>query len=541
MYANGYRLKKKDLLLVLLKQTKNKQQIMRISPKLMTKGINNKSSLELVEASIEQNNNTVDQHNRLYKGIFDPDYELKWLSKLRQKLLEVSPIVAIDEIRKTTKWRNYNYSQLYDGIMLDCSGLQRLYKTIDSLINKVKKILDINNICYKIGLAHNVANAWIFARSVAKDNNYAVFTSLEDVYKLPISALRLKPEDFIIMKEFGIETIKHLNNIPSQEIASTISTDTLNELNKIKDLLPEHINETHKKSKYIVKKHYELPLYSKNTLINEVHKILNELLTKLEITEIGASSFILKISNREKTGNEDYRITKRFSLYSINYSNTKSIKEILFPLIESINIRSNTINYIAIMAEHITPNNHALHCTRLPGTPLHSQHSGIPVNSINMQDVEHVTMFNNYIYLNYGEHFAKRFTVLNNHLPTIGLQNINSSNTLNNNHHPIHCKPSIIFEHPIPIKLILNHQTNTPEKWLFKDYKINIAQFIFLEKMENDWWNNKSSTERSYYALLDLFGTWWWLYKQQDSLTMTSHEYGEKQIENNWYIHGIWI
>ncbi len=528
LYALSHSLKGEPLLLVLLEETVGGLRAIRVSSALEARGVHVGSSLVLVRARC----------SGVHEGLFDEKFEFRWLKSVRKSLLKVSPIVMIDSVRSGDDWGSYGYSHLYDGIVVDCNGLERLYKSFGALIEKVLGILDATRVNYRLGFGPTVASSWALSRFIAEDRNCAFFKSFDQIYDLPLNALRVPREQIKLMHDFGLRKISDVISLDKSEIAERVCVSVVRELERINGVFIECLDRALDSDVYEVEEVYEDPISSKGVVTVEVQRLLCKLLSLLESSCCGARLFILKI-NFIDVRNGQCEIVKRFSLYSGR--SIGEIKTIVFPMIEALSV-AGSITRISIRADKVSI--------------LSNESRGLFGR---IDDCEGSVEFRNFIVSNYGDNFAQKIVCRDSYLPEHASAKVALSSNSNvsgvvrdrGERAVDRGRPSVVLSRPFSVVVLMSSCGLMPLFLVIREREIKIVEFVFTERLDSEWWRAGVEFTRDYYAVLDEFGIWWWLYRQwnagdsADRGAQTASNGNNSPISGfntvEWFIHGLWV
>lgn len=525
LYALSHSLNRESLLLVLLEEAAGGLRAMRVSSALEAQGVLIGAPLAFVRAKC----------GHVREGFFDAKFELRWLKSIRKKLLKVSPIVMIDSIRSGSEWGSYGYSHLYDGIAVECTGLERLYRNSAALIEKVQSILEPAGINYRLGFGPTVASAWSLARFVAEDRSCAFFHSFDQIYDLPLDALRVSREQIKLMQDFGLQKVREVVALNKSEVAERIGLSVAHELEKMRGVFIERLDRFIDSEACEVENFYDDPISSKGIVAAEVQRLLSNLLSSLESAGRGARLFFLKI-NFVDVHKEEGEIVKRFSLYSGR--SIGEIKTIIHPMVEGISI-AGSIFRISIRADKVS---------------TLSNESRILFGSKNT--CEDLIEFRNFIVSHYGDTFAKKIACQERYLPEYSSVKIALSSDSNisqmvrdrDEGAVDRGRPSVVLSKPFSVIVLMSSCGLSPSFLVIREKEVKIIESIFTERLDSEWWRAGVEFTRDYYAVLDEFGIWWWVFRQWVPKEWSGNDsvLRSTQIDNpvnttEWFIHGLWV
>jgi hypothetical protein len=248
--------------------------------------------------------------------------------------------------------------------------------------------------------------------------------------------------------------------------------------------------------------------------------------------------FFLKI-NFFDINNEQGEVIKKFSLYSGR--SIGEIKTIIFPMVEVLSI-GGSITRISIKADKVSI--------------LSNESRGLFER---IDDREGLVEFRNFIVANYGDNFAQRIVCRDSYLPERSSVKVNLSSDLNVSRivrDREACgvgrgRPSVMLSRPFSVAVLMSSCGLDPSFLVVRKKKIEIVRYIFTERLDSEWWRAGVEFTRDYYAVLDEFGVWWWVYRQWSRGDSTAQS---AQIVNNenanptllfntieWFIHGLWV
>jgi protein ImuB len=435
------------------------------------------------------------------------------------------PFGCVDPIRASVDWAStYHRSHLYDGLLLDCRGLQKYYHGLDNLIEQIKQQFDLWGISIQLAFGATIGSAWALARFAADKPD----TSIQE---LPIEALRLTPATLQALYDLGFSTIADISQIPRSEIGSRFGNEILHRLDQLSgqqierfmpiieehDLLSDTFRET---------RDYEFPLYKHQLVTQETKAILMVLFKKLAEHKLRARNYQLVLTTLDELGKTNY-LEREFSLYISTHE--KDLLSLLTPIIESLKYTGN-VSSISITAKSTEP--------------YWGEQAYIipPSNYLVAEATDSSNRFLNFLKLNIQEQSAYYLTLQDNYLPEAAFKAVPINQ--HNHCHPVSStdqtttaelgRPTLLFKRPAKIEAIALLPDQPPRILIFKHLKRKVIRSFGPERIREKWWQttaDQPASSRNYFTIEDECGLLWWIFRNN----------APEQPNANWYLHGIWL
>lgn len=455
------------------------------------------------------------------KAISDPVSDFRALYRTALWALKLTPFVGLD-YELLHAFRSGTLSQLphlHNGILLDISGTEKLYKQESLLLQRLSALFLRNRIKARIACAPSIGAAWALARFNPHEMLQVDRQRLKPALSpLPVQALRINAELINALHKCGIYTIKELLNLPRKTLPVRFGGLLLQRLDQALGMRHESLISIEEPRAFKREQKFDIPVDNHSFLVTAVLNLLRALFNDLKKDGKQAARFTIYLyylsSSRERQV-----VTKEFFLNTAS-SNFTQIASVLHTYLETVKAPRG-IEQISISARDIERK-----------------------SSIQEQIIEkdlHITaekidqLLNNFS-IALGHDKTKQIALHESHIP----ERSYSFQPLPKNYKKLkkdpllgdnlkEDRPSYMLQTPQEILAIAMLPDKPPSwiKWNHTEYKI--VKGYGPERIAPEWWDYKSiakEEDRDYFKVQEEKGTWFWIFRYNDS--------------QKWFVHGIW-
>lgn len=137
---------------------------------------------------------------RVWAGEYRPDRDAVALRALAEWATRFSPLVAPDPP---------------DGLLLDISGCERVFRGEARLVNSIANQLERFGFAVRVATAPTFGCAWAIARFGRRERSMVPDDRTRDALApLPVEALRISPDAAAALREVGVDRVEHILNLP---------------------------------------------------------------------------------------------------------------------------------------------------------------------------------------------------------------------------------------------------------------------------------------------------------------------------------------
>ncbi|RMG39297.1 MAG: DNA polymerase Y family protein [Candidatus Dadabacteria bacterium] len=448
-----------------------------------------------------------------FAATYNPEGDFKALYRLALWSLKISPLVGFERELFEAFHANYFYSlsPLYNGIIIDLFGTERIYRDRRSLALKILRCFYKKGFNLKIAIAPTIGGAWALSRFYHK--SFICVNTKEDLQRaisgLPLESLRIDSEAAETLREVGINTVSDLTKVPASEISARFGYSILKKIDQARGIIDETFFIIHPEHYFSIEKCFDLPLHNREQLKKIILGLIPRLTEKIVYEKKTAACLLIQI----------YENTQKLIPLKINFrpyhKDIKQLSDIIYPLIDNLPI-TGKIKKIKIKARGIYP----LYPPQCSLFELKQQEetdsylTELLGAAAGRQNIFKATTASSYI-----PERSFSYTKL--------LSMDNSSDKL----HPVKTQhsctlPALLLK-PLPIKTVKLDSTQFPQEILVNGRRIKITAASQPERVSLEWWREKPSgtkEQREYFSLCDNSGQWLWLYRKRC----------------RWFIQGIW-
>ncbi len=437
------------------------------------------------------------------------------LLNLANWLKRFSPLVGVDFDREV---RNQIFDgTLFDGLIIDCQGTERVHGGLVNLLKKVQASLDSWGFSNRVAIASTIGAAWGAARFSNCRLIYIDEGKLDVIESFPLKALRLHSADYLMLKELGFESVGEILKLSYNQLNRRFS---LGVVRRIKELKGETIEQVDWLREEVSFEHtYE---------INSEY----ELSDRKQLSRICLDLFLAgqkKLSDNSQKAN---RFIWIFYFRKSCVGLKKQVKEhAAINLEESVRlgikkkISQRLQNLIGSLVDSFDRSNQLIKIKLIPKDYQFyiSEQESFSRTLESRDDLRE--LLNNF----YNEIGSERISIMKVNESFIPERSIKISSTLSDSTSlkPLsHTSgyPSYIFDLPISVEVKLDQEI--PTSFKYSNCYSTILAYQGPTRIRGVWWQQNSFDFRDYYKIKDDLGRCFWLFRQDNQ---------------NWFLQGIWV
>ena len=441
-------------------------------------------------------------------ALYIPIQESKVLRTIGIWCNRFTPFVGVEE---DITPEIFNGSQNRRGLILDITGMHRLFPDERALTKTIFTTLQSRHIPVSIGVAPTIGAAWALSRFGNKGIQGSDTTSLKNqLAHLPVGALRLGEDLRTDLQELGIYTIEDLLSLPVKELVVRFGFQLLKRIDQALGRVEEPIRLMKTKEHITVQAKFAFPISKQESLRFCFLKLLEKLMETLQAKAIKATSFHIKLRTEK-----NHLVTRNIHLYLAS-RNSQHISQVLMPSIESIQI-SEGIVFVSITALQVKPHQKIQETYQADPSSAYEQSLGELVN-LYRQHLGENGVVKPVFHSSYIPERSFSFTPIGKDRKTVGSTSL------------IKDRPSYLLSTPEPIHAI-SMLPDKPPSWMkWKEKVLRLIDGMGPERISSEWWQDGFDTRetfRDYFKVKAETGELFWVFR--DSRTL------------GWFVHGVWV
>ena len=445
---------------------------------------------------------------------FLPSEDLTELRRLAQQLLKFSPIVSLDPALTASSKNLEQINPVYNGLVLDLTGTERLYPNEEQPALKLLSLLGRGGFSAKIGVASTLGAAWALSRyGSARFNSAGKLPLAEALANLPIEALRLESKTIQALQQVGIGNLKQLFLLPSKSLLTRFGPKLLERTYQILGYGPEAVTTVKPPQPFCIKRSFETPLANAAAVKICLLRQFSELLGKLLNQKRRAGSFEILIEGFNNDGSI-FKVAKEMALRcaSTSFSHVSSI---VTPFAEGLCL-PGPVSSMRVTALQI-------------GAEIHIQQDLSRRQSSSDTKRASAELFD-HLLIRLGAPQVRRLRYDNSHLPerSFTYQPLDAASSAQPAA-PLKDRPPYLCGTPLPIQAVALLPDRPPARLCCQGKNIRILAGYGPERIAVPWWPHPKltlSSSRDYFKVQDQSGRWLWIFRNNQDQT--------------WFLHGAW-
>jgi protein ImuB len=444
---------------------------------------------------------------------FNPDKEFELLSQLAVWALQFTPLVGIDSDLLYHRKKEEKSSPLYNGLILDITGTERIHSSEEELSTRILLKLEKAKLMGKIAVAPTIGAAWALARFhrnkilLLKERNMR-----EALGPFPLQALRLSEESIESFRDIGIYTLRELFALPRHALPKRFGSEVLRRIDCALGGAFEAIHPTRPPLQWSVYKEFETPLERREAIERRVLFLLKELIEKLHDQEKKAGSYLLMVGGVFANNlHEHFYLSKEFSLFSAS-KNTNHILSVISSLLEKLSV-PGPVTSLSLTARNTEP------APKIQRDFERKEEDRVAEKE-----------FLNSFIARLGKDRVRTVRFHESYLPeqAFSYEPISLEREVSPPSFLPEDRPSVFFQNPEEIKVI-SMLPDKPPSWLrWKGRESRVVRGMGPERISQAWWDKRcdEQRERDYFKIQDDTGRWLWVFRESRS--------------QRWFVHGVW-
>lgn len=417
-------------------------------------------------------------------------------------------------LRRLAQWANRFAPRVAadapDGLLMDVSGCQRLYRGEHNLVTPLRRALTGRGFACRVAVAPTYGAAWALARYAP---TVATIVTGRDGWEralgpLPIEGLRLEAASVAALHEVGITTVAQLRAVPRRQLPARFA-DVLPRLEQALGHRLETITPVRPRPQARVTYAADGVIGDRRAIAAVTRRLLGKLVRRLEPQGLGVRQLRLTL---ERYHDEPVRLSLEFSHPT---GDAEHLWRLLEPRLGQLKLGKGveTVTLAATATEHLKSKQTDMPALRDEDaiTPARAAELGqlidILASSLGRDQLRRVTPVASYIPERAFRHVA------------VDAREATAAATVTLE------RPTWLFDPPEPIQA----QCLTPDgpvlqfRWRGALYRAR--QCLGPERLTSEWWNEPTGA-RDYFHVQTETGQHLWLYREERSRA--------------WYVHGHW-
>ncbi len=437
---------------------------------------------------------------------YSPADDIKALLRLGRWISRYSPLTALDAPDSIQP--EPLLDAIYCGINSDISASLRLFKGCKNILRGIVLRLRERGFGVRAAAAPSLGAAWAFARcgpsAVSIINSDSLTAKLAS---LPVSALRISPQEELHLQELGITRIEHLLPIPHHQLLERFGKRICMHLRQALALEPEVITPLKTHSPTSVERDFNSPTCDYRAVHYVIRELLSELLEPLACKQQYIRTLILSIL---RSGLPPERL--RISLHAPSNC-SEHLWSLIRPRIESLHMGEgvSAISMTAPSSEYIAP-------------ALSSLISGSEEQRLQKRRVD--TLIDS-LESKLGPARVLRAQEQASHIPERSFCYYPAKSKLASAPESGSAPfiPPLLFKQPSELSAISALPDSPPHHFTWKNKVFRLHAAHGPIRLSPEWWSSADPT-RDYFRVQTTSGTWLWIFRDTRS--------------SRWYMHGIW-
>lgn len=438
-------------------------------------------------------------HDRVIEAEHEPQRDEAGLLRLASWAVRFAPLVSPDSP---------------DGLLLDVSGCERLYRSEQRMLNAIGNALDRFGIGNRVCCASTIGAAWAHARYgnseravIESGNEKAVLANL------PIAALRLEPGTIDALHEVNVDAVGQLLEISRLQLAARFPAALMRRIDQALGDVAEVIDAITPHEPIVAERVFDGAVTNIESIAIVTRELIEDIAAQLVCAERGAMRLTLTFVRLDAT---PIRLQCRLSMPS---REVKHLWSLLRPKVEAVNMGYG-IERMTLTATSSRPVPHRQH-DEFNATSDASRHraSGELIDTLTQR---------------LGPERTQRMAITESHWPERTARRTPAITTGGSPSRVATLieadRPSLLFTSPELID-VMAVTPDGPPIWLrWRGVEHRLATALGPERIHCEWWSaglsDSQSKWRDYYKVQNETGRWLWIFRAQHA--------------RRWFAHGEW-
>jgi protein ImuB len=454
---------------------------------------------------------------------FDPAKDFKALYNIAVRALRFAPLAGVDSDLCAANKRKLleSFSPLYNGIVLDITGTERLHKEERVLAEKIFERFAKLSIQAHICIGPTIGAAWAWSRF--GQNSMHIIPREEaprvSLAELPIESLRLPGETLIALHLLGIKSVAALLKLPSRQLGVRFGVELLKRMDQAFGALDESFESVQPPELIRALRRFEVPLTNQESIKVATLFLFQSIFKALAGKKKKAGCFSIILEGQDNERRKFYR-SKDVFLHTTT-KDFQHIASVLDPLIANLVIPGG-VHALTVIAYDVE-RAHEEQGNFLSPADLHfllqSSHELLNTltTRLGKEQVATVVFQSSYIpersfaYRPLAAHREKA------RAPSTTVRPLSLG------------RPPYLFQEPERVTALAMLPDKPPARLYWKGKELTVLQATGPERISPEWWlmeQGAQETEREYFRLQDQDGRWLWVFRDRKNM--------------EWFVQGFW-
>ena len=403
-------------------------------------------------------------------------------------------------------------SDFPESILMDVTGIAHFFSGEQALAAELDRAVTKRQLDGRIAIGNTIGTAWAAAHYVAKQNCPIVIPveNMQQLYSLPLPALRLSEPNLQKLYRLGITTIQQVMSLDRRSLARRLGSEILTRLDQFTGQIPEYIDPCHPLPQYRVKKTLEDGISHPEAIEHLLLLLLRQLLDLLEPKRLGTRHLECLFHFEDHT-------SQMFHLRLCETtSDEKHIRELFRIQLEKLRFHLPIVG-LQLEAKEIAPLGASQEEFFEGVTRDSSRQFSILLNRFSSRLGKQAVVAPYLLPDPIPERSVELASVAGPSLPSI--------TTFNSRFHGLD-RPTALFLKPRPIEVIASIPDGPPVVLFWRRKRIEIVECSDPERIETGWWQGEYVC-RDYYRVETISGEWLWVFRRLQ--------------DGRWFWHGEWF
>jgi protein ImuB len=436
-----------------------------------------------------------------------------------------------------------------DGLVMDISGCERLFKGEDRLGSHVAASLRRLGFECRIGIAPTIGAAWAVARFGMSDVGCGmsdVGTSIipspaairSALAALPIAGLRITREAEEALLELGVERIDQLLALPRAALPSRFGSLLVLRIDHALGQAMETIEPVRPTPPLRVERRFDGPATQQEAIERCTQDLLEELGRELLRRENGVRTLEARFERVGRTARGTEIDAQRLTLSRPTRS-PRHLWSLLRPRVEKLHLGFG-IEGIALVT---------IRTGRLRHRQMEQgEHRHRSAASQRRDIAELIDTLVNRL----GSDRVLRSEPAQSHIPERSWRMAPAGEDSRERPRPCEVdpssavrrsRPSVLFDRPEPAEALA---LSDRPPWIFRwrDQHLTITAGIGPQRLAGEWWKQRPGRpeewERDYFRVRDQHGRWLWIFREVHAPSPLTGAESSRTPPPRWFVHGLW-
>ena len=399
-----------------------------------------------------------------------------------------------------------------DGLLMDISGCERLYRGESRLLNTVANRLEWLGFKVNVASAATFGCAWAVARYGNRERRLVSGgEEVAAISPLPIEGLRIDDECIEALHEVGVERVSQVLELPRLELDARFGSDLLLRIDQALGEAMETIDPVRPSPPPSVQRTFDGPVTQLEAIVITVRKLLDELEQRLERRERGVCRLDLDVQRADASPIRQTLVLSRPSRSGAH------LWGLLRPRVEALHLGFGVEGIVLTATVE----------GRLPHEQSSCWRAGADGRMLDRSWGEMVDTLVGRL----GPESTMRVEPVESHVPErafrcrpvlaegAGTRSGARSGVVTVD------RPTLVFEHPEPVEVMAMTPDGPVCRLSWRGAEHVVVDTIGPERIATEWWRERARS-RDYFKIQDDAGRWLWVFRELE----TGH----------WFVQGEW-